>query len=107
MKTCENCHWYRIEFGKTPCKVFDGSGCEHWQPMTNGDVLRASDDVQLARKIADMYDYLPGIRDEYLPGCATDPDTDKSLCIAFDCCHCPATILKWLKGEVDYDDEDD
>ena len=104
MKTCDTCHWYRVD-GATPCEVFDGFGCEHWQPMTHGDVLLASDDVQLAGKIAALYDYLPGIRDEYLQDCATDPETDKSLCIAFDCCHCPATILKWLKGEVKSNEE--
>ena len=106
MKKCNTCHWYQID-GATQCKVFDGSGCDNWQPKTNGDAFRASDDVQLARKIADMYDYLPGITDEYLPGCTTDPDIDKSKCMSVDCCHCVNTILNWIRSEVTPDGKDE
>lgn len=111
MKKCNTCHWYRID-GATPCEVLDGSGCfgcEHWQPMTHGDVIRESDDVQLAGKIAALYDYLPGIRDEYLPDCATDPDMDidKSMCMSVDCCHCVNTILNWIRSEVTPDGKDE
>ena len=106
MKTCKQCHYYRID-GAEQCEVFDGSRCDNWQPMTNGDCIRIMSDAQLAKQIADLYDYLPGALDEFFPSCATDPETDRDWCIAFDCCHCPVTILKWLQGEVDYDNEDD
>jgi len=91
MKDCNNCH--KGTDAIPECLDYCNSGveCPIWEPMTNGDRLRAGTDDDLVKAFAMVHFDL-----KHVPDCS-------SYCRwpNFVCDRCPETFRNWLEDTVD------